>query len=38
MTVVDTEIHSADGTLMTTMRSTHMMVDAAKVGPHLAKS
>ena len=35
LTVVDTEIRSCDGTLMTTMRSTHMMVDASKVGPHL---
>jgi len=35
LTVVDTEVRTADGTLMTTMRSTHMMVDASKVGPHL---
>ncbi len=36
LTVVDTEVRTCDGTLMTTMRSTHMMVDASKVGPHLA--
>jgi uncharacterized protein (TIGR00369 family) len=35
LTVVDTEVRTHDGTLMTTMRSTHMMVDASKVGPHL---
>ncbi|MBS1991633.1 MAG: PaaI family thioesterase [Cyanobacteria bacterium SZAS LIN-2] len=35
LTVVDTEVRTSDGTLMTTMRSTHMMVDASKVGPHL---
>jgi len=35
LTVVDTEVRTAEGILMTTMRSTHMMVDASKIGPHL---
>jgi len=37
MTVVDTEVRTCTGELMTLMRSTHMMVDATKVGPHLKK-
>lgn len=35
MTVVDTEVRNRDGQPMALMRSTHMMVDASKVGPHL---
>jgi acyl-coenzyme A thioesterase PaaI-like protein len=35
MTVVDTEVRNREGQPMALMRSTHMMVDASKVGPHL---
>ncbi|MBK9201717.1 MAG: PaaI family thioesterase [Candidatus Obscuribacter sp.] len=35
LTVVDTEVFSSKGELMCLMRSSHMMVDASKVGPHL---
>lgn len=38
LTVVDTEVRNRDGQPMALMRSTHMMVDASKVGPHLPKS
>ena len=33
ITVVDTEVFTHEGVLMTTMRSTHMMVDAKKLDP-----
>lgn len=37
LTVVDTEVRSHKGETMALMRSTHMMVDASRVGPHLKK-
>ena len=35
--VVDTEVTTHKGEVMALMRSTHMMVDATRVGPHLKK-
>lgn len=37
LTVVDTVVRNCEGLDMALMRSTHMMVDASKVGPHLKK-
>jgi uncharacterized protein (TIGR00369 family) len=37
LTIVDTTVTGSGGHLVALMRSTHMMVDPAKVGPHLKK-
>ena len=34
LTIVDTQVFTESGKLMTTMRSTHMMVYPKKTGPH----
>ncbi len=34
VTVVETEVHNSQGKLMTLVRSTHLIVDLTKTGPH----
>jgi uncharacterized protein (TIGR00369 family) len=37
LTIVDTTVTGSTGNVVALMRSTHMMVDPSKVGPHLKK-